>query len=188
MVRNLWISLVLIVILFIPSPVRAEKIAGTSARLEHIPSGSDDTRSLVLERSKKRAAIRSVLQKYRSPLLAETDAFLNACETYEIDCYLLPSIAGLESSFGKALLPGSHNPFGWGGGHIRFDSWSDGFHAVAKGLRTRYMDRGAETIEQIGPIYAASPTWAQRVRIFHQEFLDAEAALTFDSHELALTQ
>lgn len=161
--------LILIVLFIFTQPVFAGSIAGSSAQLETISSDELDLNSSV-DRSIKRAVITEVLEKYDSPLLTEVDAFMDACTASEIDCYLLPSITGLESSFGRFLLPGSYNPFGWGGGYIIFDSWSDGFNTVAQGLKKNYIGSGATTIEEIGPIYAASPTWAQRVRLFHNEF------------------
>lgn len=174
MVKNIAVLLLLIVLLILPENVQAENIAGKSATLT--PVATTEARiDTFVERNIQRAVIREVLSKRNSPLADEADAFIDACTTYGIDCYLLPSIAGLESSFGKHLLPDSHNPFGWGGGRIMFDSWSDAFHAVAKGLRNNYIERGAETIEEIGPIYAASPTWAVRVRYFHNEFERVEA-------------
>ncbi|QQS43612.1 glucosaminidase domain-containing protein [Candidatus Roizmanbacteria bacterium] len=174
MVKNIAVLLLLIVLLILPNTVRAEQIAGTSAKLVTAET-TDDRVDQYVERNLQKSVIREVLESKKSPLVTEVDAFMDACTTYEIDCYLLPSIAGLESSFGKHLIPESHNPFGWGGGHIYFDSWSDAFHAVAKGLKNNYIGRGAETIEEIGPIYAASPTWAVRVRSIHNEFERREA-------------
>lgn len=174
MVKNIAVLLLLIVLLILPNTVRAEQVAGTSAKL--VTAEKADTRiDEYVERNIQKSVIREVLERKKSPLAGEVDAFIDACTTYDIDCYLLPSIAGLESSYGKHLMPGSHNPFGWGGGHIYFESWSEAFHAVARGLKHNYIDRGAETIEEIGPIYAASPTWAVRVRSIRTQFEELEA-------------
>jgi len=174
MVKNIAVLLLLIVLLILPNTVRAEQIAGTSAKLVSAEK-SDDRVDEYVERNIQKTVIREVLESKNSPLVTEVDAFIDACTTYDIDCYLLPSIAGLESSYGKHLIPETHNPFGWGGGLIYFDSWSDAFNAVAQGLKNNYIDRGAETIEEIGPIYAASPTWAIRVRSIRNEFERSEA-------------
>src|SRR3989344_2102370 len=123
----------------------------------------------------KRKVIREVLTNYNSHLSVETDAFVDTCTKYDIDCYLLPSIAGLESTFGKNILGDSFNPFGWGGGTIYFKSWADGIDQVGAGLSQNYIAKGADTIEKMGPIYAASPTWSVRVRFFHNEFKRVEA-------------
>jgi len=166
--EKILIVLFLIVLFILPASVHASQEAGTSATLS--PQMTEAPVNAYVDRSIKRMVISEVLNKYNAPLASEVDGFVNACITHDIDCYLLPSIAGLESSFGKFTHPESHNPFGWGGGYIMFDTWEEGFMAVAKGLSKNYIARGADTIETMGPIYAASPTWAQRVRYFHNEF------------------
>ncbi|PIZ66072.1 hypothetical protein COU87_03910 [Candidatus Roizmanbacteria bacterium CG10_big_fil_rev_8_21_14_0_10_39_12] len=183
---KIFLYIFLIVLLLYPSDVFASKEAGSSASLiQEVQESSIDE---YVEKSVKRMVIQIVLEKYNAPLSSEVDGFMNACTNYNLDCYLLPSIAGLESSFGKFTYPESHNPFGWGGGHIMFESWEDGFMTVAKGLSERYVARGADTIETIGPIYAASPTWAQRVRYFHNEFERVEREKTNYFRELTLTK
>ncbi len=123
----------------------------------------------------KKTAIYTVLKRYNSPLLTEVDAFMNACITYNIDCYLLPSISGIESTFGQQMIASTHNPFGWGGGLIAFNSWSESFNAIAKGLRYNYINKGADTIEKIGYIYCPpNATWSTKVHFFRNQFLKAE--------------
>ncbi len=167
---------VFLILLFgFPQSISASvKEAGSSAQVISLgkkTAPADDT----VEINLKRNVIREVLAQYNSPLLDQTDAFIETCTKYKIDCYLLPSIAGLESGFGKHILQGSFNPFGWGGGLLIFDSWADCIDAVGAGLAQNYIARGADTIEKMGPIYAASPTWAVRVRFFHNEFVAMEA-------------
>jgi len=132
----------------------------------------------------KKAAIYNVLQKYNSPLTGEIDAFLNACMTYNIDCYLLPSISGVESTFGRFLMPGSYNPFGWGGGHIYFESWEDGFNQVGKGLKENYFGQGLTSIEEVGSVYAASPAWPSKVHHYLSMFTAEEAKINLSILEL----
>ena len=126
----------------------------------------------------KKVAIYRTLKRYNSPLSTEVDSFLNACLSYDINCYLLPSISGVESTFGRFLMPGSHNPFGWGGGYLYFDSWLDGFLAVAKGLRENYIDNGLTSVEIIGQVYAPpSTTWASKVLMFMRVFAEEESKI-----------
>lgn len=120
-------------------------------------TSSNDVRVKALER---------VFEKYNSPLLGEAENYVSLADKNGVDWKLLPSIAGLESSFGKRLMPNSYNAYGWGGGHIYFDSWSEGIDTITKSLKSRYYDRGADTVWTIGPIYAESPTWAVRVNSF----------------------
>lgn len=183
---NKTLFIILLIVLFIfPSKIYALKEVGTSASLfsTQIQEKAEDG---YVEQNIKRQVIAEVLNKYNAPLSSEIHGLINACTKYNIDCYLLPSIAGLESSFGKYTHPNSHNPFGWGGGRIMFATWEDGFMSVAKGVNENYINRGADTIEKIGPIYATSPTWAQRVRSFYNEFKRIEAEKILYFRELAL--
>jgi len=163
-------------------PAKAEIIAGASAPLTH--QSFIDTKDIEqLQEKKLQIIIESVLKRYNSPLSGESEAFVKACIKYQINCYLLPSIAGLESTFGKFIYPNSYNPFGWGRGYMMFGSWSEGFDTVAKGLKNSYIKKGAETIEEIGPIYAESPTWAIRVNWFIKQFEKEEEKMTLLSDQ-----
>jgi hypothetical protein len=179
------IAVFLILLLLFPITVHGVQEAGTSATL----SKEKKAVASSVDNDLKRKVITEVLAKYNAPLLTEVDGFMDTCIKYDLDCYLLPSISGVESTFGRFTLQGSHNPFGWGGGLIMFDSWSDGIDAVGKGIRGNYIDKwGAASIEEIGPIYAASPTWAQKVRYFHSEFerVEEEKRLYFSKLEVEL--
>lgn len=133
----------------------------------------------------KKVAIYRTLRKYNSPLITEVDAFLNACMSYDINCYLLPSIAGVESGFGRFLLTGSHNPFGWGGGYLYFPSWQVSFFTVAKGLRENYIDKGLTSIELIAPVYAPpSKTWAGKVLMYMRAFAEEESKIPITLFEI----
>ncbi len=161
------------VFLFLNTPIFADKIAGNSAVITYnITTDAMDNDFFI-----KKLAIKRVLDKYSAPLSEAADGFINTCKRYELDCFLLPSISGLESTFGRFIYPNSYNPFGWGRGFIMFDSWEDGIDAVGKGLRKEYLDRGALSIQDIGPIYSESPTWAIRVQYFVNEFQREEAKL-----------
>ena len=95
----------------------------------------------------------------------------------------MPSIAGLESTFGKFIWPNSYNAFGWARGFMMFENWADGIDTVAKGLRNGYLDKGALTVEDIGPIYSESPTWAIRVNFFIKQFEKEEEKITLLSNQ-----
>jgi hypothetical protein len=175
------VSLAIAVLLYSPSPVMADRIGGQSALLSisNQKNNKSDSAQNEVNYSLKRKVIRKVLQKYNSPLVESTDAFIDACQKYNLDCYLLPSIAGLESYFGHQLMPGSHNPFGWGRGLIYFTSWEEGIHTVGSGLRENYINKGATTVEEIGAIYCEGNTWAGKVRSIMKTFEKEE-----QNHEL----
>ncbi len=158
-------------------PASAETIAGASAPLTHQSFINDKDIELMKEKQLK-IVIESVLNRYNSPLAGESEIFVKACIKYQIDCYLLPSIAGLESTFGKFVWPNSYNPFGWARGYMMFENWSEGIETVAKGLNKGYLSKGAKTVEDIGPIYSESPTWAVRVNFFIKQFEKEEEKLT----------
>ncbi|MEN9327714.1 MAG: hypothetical protein RI947_522 [Candidatus Parcubacteria bacterium] len=124
---------------------------------------------------RKKAAIKKVLESYNSPMVGSVDAFMDACIKYDLDCYLLPSIAGLESTFGQFTWPGSNNPFGWGRGLITFKDWNESIDTVGQGLRENYINKGATTIAEIGSIYCEGNTWAGRVRTIRSMFEAEEA-------------
>lgn len=169
-----WVyCLILFTILFTPSCVFAgEKNAGNSATFVKRESQPID-----FSYQLKKQTIKRILEENNSPLRNSVETFMKVCTEYNIDCYLLPSISALESSYGKFTKSGSNNPFGWGGGATIFDSWDDSITTVGEKLRTNYIDQGATTIEEIGMIYAASPTWATRVRWFMGKFKEQESQI-----------
>jgi hypothetical protein len=168
--RKLFLT-VLIVGLFLikPTSVLSEKIAGTSAAMTYKDSSSEDKDLFV-----KKLAIKNVLAKHNSQLEEQVDTFIDTCVEYKLDCYLLPSITGVESYFAKFIYPNSNNPFGWGGGLIMFDDWKTSIKTVGEGLKKNYVDKGAKTVDEIGPIYAVSTTWAPKVNHFIAEFRQEE--------------
>jgi len=172
------VLVVLLLLYKVASVYGAENIAGQSAILSETNNQSTSQKDLnnlsVYDYNLKRNAILKVLSKYDSPLMYSADAFVDICSKHELDCYLLPAITGLESTFGKNIHPGSFNPFGWGGGYINFGSWNEAIATVGSGLKNNYIAKGAVSIEQIGNIYAVSPTWASRIHGFMNEFEQAE--------------
>jgi hypothetical protein len=163
-------------------PVNAEVIAGASAPLVYNSFISTNVIE-ELRQMKVKMAIENVLKRYGSPMSDESNSFVKTCIKYQIDCYLLPSIAGLESTFGKFIWPESHNAFGWARGYMMFDTWSEGIDTVGKGLRKGYLNKGALSVEDIGPIYSESPTWATRVNYFKNQFEKEEEKLTLLSSQ-----
>jgi len=185
MTKKYLVALLLIVLFIFVKPVSAISEAGASAHLKYSLNNQKRIDKYVQYTAKKLTIVR-ILKANNSPLINEVDAFMDACTEYNLDCYLLPSITGLESSFGKFYAPGTYNPFGWGGGYIVFDSWADGIMTVGKGLRDGYIDQGLLAIEQIGPRYAESPTWALRVRSISNKFEASEQEHAYHSSILAL--
>lgn len=106
-----------------------------------------------------------------SPLEAHAQDFIDAAKEYDLDWKMLPSIAGVESTFGK-FIPGGYNAWGWGvygNQAIYFKSWKEGIFEVAKGLRENYLDQGLNDPYQMNRIYAASPSWGSKVAYFMKD-------------------
>ena len=165
--RNLFIILSLVILIAAKTPnVHAvQKSSGTSAALS-VPSidNEPDNRTKLLE---------EFLKQYDSPLTPHAEDFVKYADKYDLDWKLVASISGLESTFGKAIPYDSYNGWGWGiygDNMIRFSSWTEGIKTVSQGLRTNYINKlGSENVYEIGRLYAASPTWADRVTYFMEK-------------------
>ena len=111
------------------------------------------------------------LKSHNSPLAPYAATFVKEADKNGLDWRLLAAISGVESTFGQAIPSSSYNAWGWGvftgmSYGIYFKDWQDGITRVSKGLKTNYLDKGAESVEEIGRIYAASPAWSRKVRFF----------------------
>jgi hypothetical protein len=115
--------------------------------------------------------LRSFLAARNSPVAGEAETFIYEADKNNLDWKLVVAISGLESSFCRNIPAGSYNCWGWGiptgaQSGVGFASFKDGIAQVSAGLRQNYLNHGLITVEQIGNVYAASPTWAFRVRSF----------------------
>lgn len=162
--RKLFFFLITLFLISATSVSASEKIADASAAPQAIDQKVCKIDTKPTSYSTKYKVIKKYLELRGSPLAASTSDFIASCQKYSLDCYLLPAISGLESSYGTALLAGSYNPFGWGGGYLYFKDWKDAIDTVGRGLRENYIGQGSiASLEAIGAKYAASPTWASRV-------------------------
>lgn len=121
------------------------------------------------------------LSKYNSPLQYHAQDFIDAANEYNLDWKLLPSIAGVESTFGKHI-PGGYNGWGWGvygTQAIYFKSWREAIFTVAKGLRENYLNKGLNDPYSINRSYAASPHWGYKVTYFMNDL--EKFAITFET-------
>ncbi len=114
--------------------------------------------------------LKDFLLTYNSPLAENAQTFVEEADKNKLDWRLVASISGVESTFGQQLPYNSYNAWGWGiygDNMITFQSYDEAIKTISKSLRKDYMDSwGAQDVYQIGRIYAASPTWAQRVEYF----------------------
>lgn len=127
-------------------------------------------------RNNREMILSQFLSRYNSPLRREAAVFIKTADRYSLDWRLLPAIAGMESTFGKFLLEGTYNPFGWGGGYIYFDNFEDAIETVGRQLFLRFKSRTAP--EDIGPTYTPPnyANWIRGVRYFMGEMTELELA------------
>lgn len=115
--------------------------------------------------------LKDYLAQYNSPLQYHAQDFIDAADTYQLDYKLVPAIAGVESTFGKAI-PGGYNGWGWGvygDQALYFNSWRDGIFTVSKGLKENYVNKGLTDPYSMNRIYAASPSWGANVSYFQKD-------------------
>ena len=111
--------------------------------------------------------LRNYLQSHNSPLTEKAEVFVENADKYNLDWRFVASITGVESTFGKRMIPNTYNAYGWGGGTIYFESWEDSIEHVSKSLREKYYDKGTPNIASVARRYAPpSSTWAWKVKFF----------------------
>ncbi|MFC1649857.1 hypothetical protein ACFL2C_04070 [Patescibacteria group bacterium] len=115
----------------------------------------------------KEVKLRSFLQTYNSPISNQAEIFVKSANDNGLDWRLVPSITGVESTFGKHIPSNSYNAYGWANGKYAFESWEESIDHVSKTLKEKYIDRGADDVYKIGRIYAPpSPAWPGKVDYF----------------------
>lgn len=124
----------------------------------------------------RQTILQKFLERYQSPLETQAKYFLSTADRYNLDWRLLPAIAGMESTFGKFMIEGTYNPFGWGGGVIPFDSWEEAIETVGRQLFLRFSEHTSP--EEIGPTYTPPNyvNWIYGVKYFMREMGEMELA------------
>lgn len=96
---------------------------------------------------------------------------------YNVNPYMVASIAGKESTFGRNLC--GHNPFGWKP-FCQFSSFDEAIQTVTKGLRTNYINKGRTSLSSIGSIYCVPPhPWTEDVQAFMYSFFNSLPYVTY---------
>ena len=103
-----------------------------------------------------------------APLAEYAQKFVEVANKYGLDYRLLPAIATVESGGGKSNFR-SYNAWGWG--NKGFTSFEEGIEVVGRGLKTGYIDKGSDTVDEIAPIYCPPnyKNWARSVNQFMLE-------------------
>lgn len=105
-----------------------------------------------------------------APLADYAEKFVEVANKYGLDYRLLPAIATVESSGGKNNFR-KYNAWGWG--NKSFGSFEEGIETVGKGLKTGYIDKGRDTVDEIAPVYCP-PNASNWVRSVNQFMIEIE--------------
>jgi len=114
------------------------------------------------------------VNRNNAPLADYAEKFVEVANKYDLDYRLLPAIATVESGGGKSNFR-SYNAWGWG--NKGFSSFEEGIEVVGKGLKTGYIDKGRDTVEEIAPVYCPPnyKNWARSVNQFMNEIENIES-------------
>jgi len=131
-------------------------------------------------------ALLTFLKKRGSPMatFSIAKAFVDSADKYGFSdkWYLLPAIAGIESSFGR-FIPydgnkPSYNAWGWSGGSAKsrwsfFASWEDAADKVSRGIAKGYgstnLDPNRMMASYCPPCAASGGAWARHVNMYANE-------------------
>lgn len=118
--------------------------------------------------------IRQYLADFSSPLEPHAETLVEAADEYGLDYRLLTAIAQQESNLCKKIPQGSHNCWGWGihsEGSLGFSDFDKAIWTVSEGLKTKYIDKGYETPEEIMSKYTplSQGSWASGVSKFMEQ-------------------
>jgi len=111
------------------------------------------TAEVKIEKDRRVETLRAYLESKNSPLADNAETFVEVADQYNLDYRFLPAVTGIESNFGRVQLENSHNPFGWGGGYVYFESFDKAIRAVGFELYERCVKLGVDTPAEIGPSY-----------------------------------
>jgi len=185
--KYIWNTIIAITLIFaaftVPQKVSAsEKEAGATATL------SANIMKQSYEFDDRVEHLRSYLDSKNSPMTATARHMVAEADRLGLDWKLIAAIAGVESYFGVHIPTDSYNAWGWAiftgmkdGRH--FEGWENGISQVSEGIRNNYVNRGLDTVEKIGPVYAADPGWSWKVTHFINEI---EAYTPNKSDQLAI--
>lgn len=166
--KNYITIVVTLLVLLVTTFINPQPAAATTAATSAVLNPNIDMVSV--EDAQHVKILHDFLEKRNSPLAPYAKNFVDEAKKNNLDWKLVAAISGLESSFGVHIPANSYNGWGFGiyGDNVkRFGSWDEGIATVSASIRNDYMDKwNAKTIPEIGRIYAASPTWAIRVKLF----------------------
>lgn len=118
----------------------------------------------------------------QTPLQGYSQDFVDAADQYHLDWRLLPAISMVESTGGKHCR--NYNPFGWGSGRARFESYQDAIFSVARHLSEDNPYRGKTTTQKIRAYNARHWSYPSRVhKMIDRIWAERQPSRTLSRHE-----
>jgi hypothetical protein len=117
------------------------------------------------------SALKSFFQKQDCPAQYYIDEFLQAADRYELDWRLLPSLAYVESTGGKAAR--NNNLFGWDSGRAQFSSPTAGIHEVGYRLTHSALYKDKD-LDGLLATYNPGAEYARTVKAVMQQIAPTE--------------
>lgn len=147
---------------------------------EELPENHFQDQVLGVQITDKRAYTVSNFLK-KTPLEPYSSYIVETSDKYGIDYRLIPAIAVKETGGGRTANEDSYNAWGFENGRTKWGSWEEAIDTVAKTLKTRYIDKGYTTPDEIMPIYAPPAVengggWAIAINsyfLYMDEFLES---------------
>lgn len=144
-----------------PIVVGTESVATNPAPTQVIEPKEMDQRAKILS---------GYFAKYNSPFEYHAQDFIDAADYFGVDWMLVPSISGVESTFGKRTY--GYNAWGWGiygDNRLNFSSWRNGIFTVTGGLKENYINKGLTDPYSMNKKYASSKSWGWKVDFFMKD-------------------
>ena len=115
--------------------------------------------------------LKSFFEKQDCPAQHYIEEFLDAADRYELDWRLLPSLAYIESTGGKAAR--NNNFFGWDSGRAQFDSPTAGIHEVGYRLTHSALYKDKD-LDGVLATYNPDAEYAYKVKAVMQQIAPEE--------------
>jgi hypothetical protein len=117
------------------------------------------------------SALKSFFGKQDCPAQHYIREFLDAADRYALDWRLLPSLAYVESTGGKAAR--NNNLFGWDSGRAQFSSPTAGIHEVGYRLTHSALYKDKD-LDGVLATYNPGEEYARKVKAVMQQIAPAE--------------
>lgn len=147
----------------------------------HIAASSNTSQVLgtrIITADARTALLQEFLTEHQSPFAEHASVLVEEADKNGIDFRLVVAIAMCESNLGKRIPKDSYNAWGIAvytgqqSGAV-FTDWPTAIRWVSKYMKERYIDRGHDTLREIGAIYAppsvqTGHSWSRCVEEFQK--------------------